>query len=192
LSEPPREPLPVQPLAYEAEGAAPGVSSFAIAVIAVRFLALQQLLSSQWWVSNVVQTFFNALRGIAWDRGAMVSQTIGALFPTITAIALWLFAHPIARKMTPRSTGDRLSDGGGFAQIGIALLGVYTMLAGVSTLQNAAGVWIQNWIGKPVGYFWLYPGAEVSAAIAAAQLLLGLLLLLNARRLARLRPFRSA
>jgi hypothetical protein len=181
----------------------PALDGFTAAVIAIRFIAISELLGISWSLYSLV----GAIMGRQDDAAYTISSALSVGVSVASGVLLWLLAEPIARWMLPKSmrVGSATPVNVHYAAIGIALIGLYSVIDGVPFLIAVVGGYLSDlWLkwfppapSSSTTYFsstsvWYDSGQRVlTLGVAVAQIILGLVLLWYSKRLARWRVFRG-
>ena len=118
---------------------------------------------------------------------------IGAVIDLLLAAYLWFFPMSVAHRLLPKTSGTEkiITNSNQIAVAGVALLGLYETVAGALGLfEHVAIVLSVPNQGSPYDRLTESPNATVFLYVSLLQLLIGVLLLLNARKVARFMTMR--
>jgi len=168
------------------------------AVVACRLLAVWFFVQAMQSFVNVVSTFI-ALGSFAWLRSANTSTSPYVLFLAVllvinlgASVVLWLGSSVFAESMA-RGTGTEASNQGALGvknwqALGFSLIGMFVLVQGLTTLAGYFGAitFLSNVGARSLlDSDYLYTITWTQIAIALAQLLIGLALLLWAQKTIR-------
>lgn len=190
----------------------PALDGYTAAVIAVRFIAINQLLSASWILSSLASLAFSSSPGIGagwqWRLQQILPSAVHGGFAITSAILLWLFANRIGQFILPRNAGRLLAPVNvQYSAIGIALIGAYSVINALPLLTwlLASHLYeiLERWMNPPTGGITSFSSSSSSVSISSVdgrlitigslltQFVIGIAVICFSRWLARLRVFRG-